>query len=376
MRRSIPFNKPYITGDELRYISQAIVSGNIASDGPFTQRCSRLLEERFDVNRVFMTPSCTAALEMAAMLCDLVPGDEVILPSFTFPSTANAIIRLGCHPVFVDIRPDTLNLDESLIEQAITHKTKAIFAVHYAGVGCEMDRIMSIALEHNLLVVEDAAQGVNSFYKGRALGSIGHFGAYSFHHSKNYTCGEGGAISVNSPDMVALAEMIREKGTDRSKFLRGEIDKYTWVEFGSSYVPSEIVSAFLCAQLEMLDEISVRRRRIYDFYYHQLKPLEGEGLLRLPTVPEDCQTNSHLFYILLPNQQVRDALMAHLNENHVGASFHFVPLHSSPMGRRFGDGGHLPVTEGLSARLLRLPLYPQLLEEEQLTVVDLLKAFL
>ncbi len=377
MSSSIPFNKPFLTGAELRYVSEAITSGNINSDGPFTQKCSRLLEDRFAAHRVFMTPSCTAALEMAAILCDLGPGDEVILPSFTFTSSANAIIKVGAHPVFVDIRPDTLNLDENLIEGSITSKTKAILVVHYAGVACEMDRIMSIAAKHNLLVVEDAAQAVNSFYKGRAAGTIGHFGTYSFHHTKNYTCGEGGALCVNAPEKVGRAEMLRDKGTDRSKFLRGEVDKYTWVDFGSSYSPSEITSAFLYAQLEMLDEISSRRRQIFNFYYSLLKPLEDMGVLRLPTIPSECESNSHIFYVLLHSPQIRDEVITFLKQHGVSASFHFVPVHSSPMGKKFGHTRvELPITDQLSARLLRLPLYLDLSEEQQQTVVELLSRFL
>ena len=370
MPSHIPFNKPFIAGKELYYIAQAITSGRLAADGYFTKSCSRILEERLGIHKVLMTPSCTAALEIAATLCDLGPGDEVILPSFTFVSTANAFVRLGAQPVFVDIRPDTLNLNENLIEAAITPRTKAIFPVHYAGVSCAMNHIMTIATKHNLLVVEDAAQGVNAFYDGRALGAIGHLGTYSFHDTKNYISGEGGALCINTPEMVERAEIIRDKGTNRSQFFRGEVDKYTWVDIGSSYVPSEICGAFLYAQLEALDAIAERRRVLHDIYRNHLKPLEAKGLLSLPHIPEDCASNYHLFYILLDNMETRDALMAHLKQNGIQAVFHYIPLHSSPMGKKFGYcASDLPITEELSGRLLRLPFYCDLAEEEQLRVV-------
>jgi dTDP-4-amino-4,6-dideoxygalactose transaminase len=373
----IPFNKPFIIGKELYYIAQAVALGNISCDGHFTRACSTLLEQRFGTPKVLMTPSCTAALEMAAMLCELGPGDEVLLPSFTFVSTANAIVRLGARPVFVDIRPDTLNLDERLLAQAITPRTKAIFPVHYAGIGCEMDRIMAIAEDHDLWVVEDAAQGVNSFYQGRPLGSIGHLGAYSFHETKNYICGEGGALCVNAPQMTRRAEIIRDKGTNRQEFFRGEVDKYTWVDIGSSYVPSEIVCAFLYAQLEHLDSITKRRREIYQYYCERLAPLEAEGLLRLPVVPSECQGNYHLLYVLLADGAARDGLLDHLRHRGIGAVFHYVPLHNSPMGLKLGyREGDLPVTEDLSGRLLRLPIYHEMTEAEQSRVVDSIAAFL
>lgn len=372
----IPFNKPFIAGKELFYIAKAVTYGNIAGDGHFTKRCARLFEERFGIHKVLLTPSCTAALEMAAMLCDLGPGDEVIAPSFTFVSTVNAFVRLGARPVFVDIRPDTLNIDDSLIEQAITPRTKAIFPVHYAGVACEMDRIMTIAEKYGLRVVEDAAQGVNAFYDGRPLGSIGHLGCYSFHETKNYICGEGGALCINDPALVRRAEIIRDKGTNRQQFFRGEIDKYTWVDVGSSYVPSEICSAFLYGQLELLDAIAQRRREIYQYYRRRLKPLEAEGLLRLPYTPEDCTSNYHMFYVLLPDGDARDGLMAHLKSKDIQAVFHYVPLHSSPMGRNFGyHEGDLPITEQTSARLLRLPFYYEITEEEQARVVEEIQAY-
>ncbi len=374
---AIPFNKPFIAGKELYYIAQAVTLGNIAGDGHFTKQCSRLLEERFGIHRVMLVPSCTAALEMAAMLCDIGPGDEVIMPSFTFVSTANAFLRVGAKPVFVDINPDTLNLDETLVEEAITERTRAICPVHYAGVGCEMQRLMTIAEKYKLKVVEDAAQGVNSFYNGRALGSIGDLGCYSFHETKNFICGEGGALCLNSPEMVERAEIIRDKGTNRRQFFRGQVDKYTWVDIGSSYVLSEVCSAFLYAQLEMMDEISRRRRAIYQRYRQMLKPLEGKGLLQLPRIPEDCQSNFHLLYILLPKAETRNALMQHLRAAEINAVIHYVPLHSSPMGRKFGYEAHeLPVTEDLAGRLLRLPFYYEITESEQTRVVDELTAFL
>jgi len=374
---AIPFNKPFIAGKELFYIAQAVTNGNIAGDGQFTKRCSRVLEQRFEIPHVLLTPSCSAALEMAAMLCGLEPGDEVIMPSFTFVSTANAVVRVGARPVFVDIRRETLNLDETRIERAITKKTKAIFPVHYAGVACPMDSIMATARAYDLRVVEDAAQGVNARYKGRPLGSIGGLGTYSFHETKNYICGEGGALCINDPALFERAEIIRDKGTNRKQFFRGQVDKYTWVDVGSSYVPSEICSAFLYAQLEMMDEITEVRRRSYDYYQHQLGPLEDEGLLRMPHIPPDCQSNHHLFYIILPHQAARDALINHLQRHQILAVFHYVPLHCSPMGQTYGyREGDLPVTEDMSRRLLRLPLYHEITVDEQARVVDQIRRHL
>ena len=376
MDNQIPFNKPFIAGKELYYIAQAVTLNNLAGDGYFTQQCCRLLERAFGIHRVLLTPSCTAALEMAAILCKLKPGDEVILPSFTFVSTASAFVREGARPVFVDIRPDTLNIDENRIEEAITERTKVIVPVHYAGVGCEMDRILAIARKYGLLVVEDAAQGVNSFYAGQALGSIGDMGAYSFHETKNYIAGEGGALCINRPDLVERAEIIRDKGTNRQKFFRGLVDKYTWVDVGSSYVPSEIVGAFLYGQLEMMGPISDRRREIYQFYRRQLKPLEAEGLLQLPYTPEDCAANYHMFYVLVKDGSTRNALMDHLHKHGIGAVFHYVPLHSSPMGRRLGGvDRELPVTDSASARLVRLPFYYTITEAEQAEVVQQIATF-
>jgi dTDP-4-amino-4,6-dideoxygalactose transaminase len=373
----IPFNKPFLTGKEIEHIASAINNSGIAADGYFTRRCAELLADRFSIIKVLMTPSCTAALEMAAILCDLKPGDEVIMPSFTFVSTANAVVRCGAKPAFADIRPDTLNIDERLIEQRITANTRAIFVVHYAGVSCEMDKIMAIADKHELIVVEDAAQGVNATYNGRALGSIGHLGAYSFHDTKNYVSGEGGALCVNSPEFVERAEIIRDKGTNRSQFFRGEVDKYTWVDVGSSFVPAEIACAFLLAQLEAMDEITARRREVHQFYLENLSPLEEKELLTIQRTPAGYETNFHMFYVLLRDGKTRDGLMAHLKQNGISAVFHYVPLHTSAMGKQFGyREGDLPLTEDLSARLLRLPFYPDITRDEQMRVVSCLSDFL
>jgi dTDP-4-amino-4,6-dideoxygalactose transaminase len=377
MSQEIPFNRPFITGKELEYIAQIIADRKLSADGAFTTACARLLQDRFDIKRVLMTPSCTGALEMAAILSGVGPDDEVILPSFTFASTANAFVRLGARPVFVDIRADTLNLDESLIKKAVTSRTRAIVPVHYAGVACEMDGILQIGRKHGLSVVEDAAQGVNAFYNRRALGTIGDLGAYSFHDTKNFIGGECGALCINNPEAIERAEIIREKGTNRSKFLRGEVDKYTWVDVGSSYLPSEIVCAFLYAQLEMMDAITSRRREIYEFYHSSLRQLEDEQLLRLPVTPEGCSGNYHLFHILLPDPDTRNGLLALLKGHGIRATFHYVPLHSSPMGRKFGYvESDLPVTENLSARLLRLPFFNDITESDQRRVVDRITAFL
>jgi len=373
----IPFNKPFIAGKELYYIAQAVTMGNIAADGYFTKACSRFLEEQFSIEKVLMVPSGTAALELAAMLCNLQAGDEVIMPSYTFVSTASAFVRVGARPVFVDIRPDTLNIDETKIEAAITERTRVIVPVHYAGVACEMDTIMEIARRHNLLVVEDAAQGVNAFYKGRALGSIGHLGCYSFHETKNYICGEGGALCINDERFIERAEILRDKGTNRQKFFRGEVDKYTWVDVGSSYVMAEILAAFLWGQLECLEQITQRRQEIYQFYEENLRPLEEAGLLRLPTIPQDCQSNYHLFYILCRSGEERDGLLAHLKQNGVHAVFHYVPLHSSPMGRNYGCRPEdLRLTETLAVKLIRLPMFYDLDEVHQRKIVGEIKQFL
>lgn len=374
---SIPFNKPFLAGRELDYIAAAVAAGDVSGGGPYTRRCATLLEARFGIHKVLLTPSCTAALEMAAMLCNLQPGDEVIMPSYTFVSTANAVVRLGARPVFVDVRADTLNLDEERVEAAITKRTRAINAVHYAGVACEMDRLKAIAELHDLSLVEDAAQAVGSSYRGRALGSIGHLAAFSFHETKNLICGEGGALCINDPVFVERAEILRDKGTNRQNFLRGMVDKYTWVDVGSSYVPSEICSAFLYAQLEMMDAITARRRSRYDWYRAALVPLEAEGLVRLPRIPDVCGGNAHLFWIVVHDSETRDDLIAHLKSRGILAVFHYVPLHTSPMGEQMGyRRGDLPVTEDLADRLLRLPLYFEITEEQQQRVVEEIGSFL
>jgi dTDP-4-amino-4,6-dideoxygalactose transaminase len=364
--RRIPFNKPYVSGRELEYVAAAISGGHIAADGPFTLECIRIISERFGVPRVLMMPSCTSGLEMAALLCDVQPGDEFILPSYTFVSTANPFVRSGGRPVFVDIRPDTLNLDETLVEAAITERTRAIVPVHYAGVGCEMDTITSLARARGLRVVEDAAQGVHAYYRGRALGSIGDLGTYSFHDTKNYVCGEGGALTINSDDLYERAEIIQDKGTNRQQFFRGEVDKYTWVDVGASFIPAEITCAFLRAQLEQLDPIRDRRRRLWERYDELMLPLEERGLLRRPRTPAHCEQNYHMYYLLLPDEPTRERLATELRERGIQAVSHYVPLHLSPMGRRYGyRDGSLPVTEDLAARVLRLPMYYELSSSDQ-----------
>lgn len=355
---SIPFNKPYMTGRELEYIAQAHATGHLSGDGAFTRRCHTWLEQRTGANKALLTHSCTAALEMAALLLDLAPGDEVILPSFTFVSTANAFVLRGAVPAFVDIRPDTLNLDETLIEAAITPRTKAICVVHYAGVGCEMDAIMAIAERHGLAVIEDAAQGILSTYKGRPLGSIGQLAALSFHETKNVISGEGGALLINDERCVERAEILREKGTNRSKFFRGQVDKYTWVDVGSSYLPSEILAAFLAAQLEHADEITERRLAIWNTYHEAFADLETQARLRRPIVPSHCTHNAHMYYLLLPDLVARTAFIDHLKRAGIGAVFHYIPLHSSPAGRRYGRAATpMTVTDNVSERLVRLPLW-------------------
>ena len=376
MERSIPFNKPCLAGKELDYIRQAVDLGKLAGDGEFARRCAALLEERFQIAKVVLTNSCTAALEMAALLCDLAPGDEVLLPSFTFVSTANAVVRCGATPVFVDIRPDTLNLDESLLESLVSPHTRAIFPVHYAGIGCAMDAIAEFAAQRELIVVEDAAQAVHASWEGRALGSFGHLAAFSFHETKNFICGEGGALAINDARFFKRAEILRDKGTDRQQFFRGEVDKYTWVDTGSSYTCSELGAAFLYGQLEQMDKISARREAVYQRYRTELAPLEAAGHLKLPLVPENCQTNFHMFYLLLNDRQTRDDLLEYLREQAIHAVFHYVPLHSSPMGRAVGKTPRpLPVTEMVSNQLLRLPLFPDLSTADQHRVIDAVRGF-
>jgi len=371
----IPFNKPYVAGKELFHIAQAVTLGNIAGDGYFTDACARFLEEKFGIPHVLMTPSCTSALEIAAQLCDFDAGDEVIMPSYTFVSTANAFMRLGAKPVFVDIRDDTLNIDERLIEQAVTPRTKAIVPVHYAGVACEMDAICSIAERHNLMVVEDAAQAVNACYKGQPLGSIGQLGCYSFHETKNFVCGEGGALCINDRGLTDRAEILRDKGTNRRQFFRGEIDKYTWVEVGSSHVPSEINCAFLFGQLEVMESISARRRAIYDIYQDGLKSLDHEYGLRLPYAPQHQETNHHMFYVRLADLAQREHVRLELDQRGVNAVFHYVPLHLSPVGRTLGYArGDFPVTESISDQLLRLPMFYEITAAAQQRVIDAVRA--
>lgn len=361
----IPFNRPCIAGNEIEYIAQAVRSGHTCGDGPFSKRCQSLLEKHFGAHKVLLTTSCTSALEMAGLLCGLERDDEVILPSFTFVSTANAIVLRGARPVFVDIRDDTLNLDERLIEEAITPRTKAIWPVHYAGVACEMDEILAIARRHSLRVVEDAAQGVNASYKGRWLGTIGDLGCYSFHETKNFSCGEGGAIVVNAAEFEARAEIVREKGTNRSQFLRGQVDKYSWVDIGSSYVPSDVLAAGLLAQLERMHQITARRRDIFARYSELLGPLADRGVVRLPVIPTHCATNFHMFYLLTRDIEERSELIEHLKRCGIVATFHYVPLHTSVVGKKFGSSpGSLPVTENASTRLVRLPMFYDLAESE------------
>jgi dTDP-4-amino-4,6-dideoxygalactose transaminase len=367
----IPFNKPFMTGKEISYIAEAYSNGILAGDGPLTKKCHQWIEVKTGCAKALLTHSCTAALEMAAILADIQPGDEVIMPSYTFVSTANAFVLRGGIPVFVDIRPDTLNIDESKIEAAITSKTKAIVPVHYAGLGCEMDIIMDIAKRHNLLVIEDAAQGVMSSYKGRALGSIGHLGCYSFHETKNVISGEGGALLVNDPELVLRAEIIREKGTDRSRFFRGEVDKYTWQEVGSSFLPGELIAAFLLAQLDDAQEITNKRLDIWNVYHDAFETLEQKGLLRRPIISNDCMHNAHMYYILLDSVDKRTALIAELKKIDIHAVFHYVPLHSSPAGQKYGRvNGSMSFTNDLSSRLLRLPLWVGLFGDQQKLVIE------
>ena len=369
----IPFNWPHMTGKELHYIAQAHANGSLAGDGLFTKRCHNWIEERTGCSKALLTHSCTGALEMSALLLDIQPGDEIIMPSYTFVSTANAFVLRGGIPVFVDIREDTLNLDERLIEAAITPRTRAIAPVHYAGVSCEMDTIISIANRYGLKIVEDAAQGVMASYKGRALGSIGDLGAYSFHETKNVISGEGGALLVNDPELALRAEIIREKGTDRSRFFRGEVDKYTWQEVGSSFLPGELIAAFLSAQLEEADRITQERLASWQRYHELLEPLESKGILHRPFVPSDCQHNAHMYYVLISPEIDRQKVLDEFKRNKIWSVFHYVPLHSSPAGKRYGRShGLLDVTNRQSERLIRLPLWVGITDQQQLRVVDAL----
>ncbi len=381
MRRSemngIPFNWPYMTGKELYYIAEAHFNGKLAGDGPFTKECHIWLESQTGSRKALLTHSCTAALEMAALLLDMAPGDEVIMPSYTFVSTANAFVLRGATPVFVDVRADTLNIDESKIEDAITPRTRAIAVVHYAGVACEMDAILAIARKHGLRVVEDAAQGVMARYKGRALGSIGDLGAYSFHETKNVISGEGGALLVNDAALVERSEIIREKGTDRSRFFRGAVDKYTWQDYGSSYLPGELIAAFLWAQMEEAQSITSRRLAIWERYHAAFAEAEVQGRLRRPVVPAVCDHNAHMYYVLLPDADERNRVMDHLKQDGINAIFHYIPLHSSPAGRRYGRAvDDLAVTDSIASRILRLPLWVGLAPAQIDRVVERLHAAL
>jgi dTDP-4-amino-4,6-dideoxygalactose transaminase len=368
----ISFNIPPFIGKEQQYMKEAIeVNKKLCGDGPFTKKCNLWLEEHFSVSKTLLTTSCTHALEMAAILANIKPGDEVIAPSFTFVSTVNAFVLRGATIIFVDIRPDTLNINENLIEDAITDRTKAIVPVHYAGVSCEMDKIMEIARRHNLMVVEDAAQGVMSTYKGKALGTIGDFGAYSFHETKNYTMGEGGALLIQNKDFFERAEIIREKGTNRSKFFRGQVDKYSWVDFGSSYLPSELNAAYLYAQLEEADKINNNRLTIWNNYYRELSDLKKKGFIELPYIPDYSKHNAHMFYIKCKDLEERTKLIEYLKQNNIIAVFHYIPLHSSEAGRRYGKlNGEDRYTTKESEKLVRLPLYYGLEEDKVNYVVS------
>jgi dTDP-4-amino-4,6-dideoxygalactose transaminase len=369
--KPIPFNRAAVTGAEVPYVTRAILDGPLHGDGPFTRACHQWLERLTGSPRALLTTSCTHALEMAALLADLREGDDVIVPPFTFVSTVNAFVLRGARPVFVDIRPDTLNIDERQIESAITPRTRAITLVHYAGVACEMDAIMAIAARHNLIVVEDSAHGLFGRYKGRALGTFGRFTALSFHETKNLSCGEGGALLLNEASDVARAEIVREKGTNRSRFHRGEVDKYTWCDIGSSYLPSDLLAAYLLAQLEAHERIQQRRHQLWTRYAEALAPWAAGAGVRLPVVPDGCEHPAHIFYLLMPSLDARTRLIAHLRSRMILAVFHYLPLHLSDMGRRFGgrDGQH-PTTEDVSDRLVRLPLFFQLEDDDQARVIE------
>lgn len=372
----ISFNVPPYVGGELENMKEAINNKKICGDGTFTKKCNAWIEERTGCAKALLTTSCTHATEIAALLCDIQPGDEVIMPSYTFVSTANAFVLRGAKAVFVDIRPDTMNMDENLIEQAITEKTRAIVPVHYAGVSCEMDKIMEIAGKYNLCVIEDAAQGVMSTYKGRALGAIGDYGCYSFHETKNYSMGEGGALLLRTPDKIENAEIFREKGTDRSKFLRGQIDKYTWVNYGSSYLPSDMNAAYLYAQLECAEKINENRLHSWNLYKEGLAELEKKGCITLPFVPQECRHNAHMFYIKVKDLEERSRLIEYLKEQGIGTAFHYIPLHSAPAGKKYGEfRGEDKYTTKESERLLRLPMYYGLTEADNQFIVEKIKEF-
>ncbi|HUF00109.1 MAG TPA: dTDP-4-amino-4,6-dideoxygalactose transaminase [Anaerolineales bacterium] len=372
----VDFNRPITVGKELEYIQQAINNGHISGDGPFTKKCHVFLEKEFGVPKALLTTSCTHALEMSAILLDIQPDDEVIIPDFTFVSTVNAFVLRGARPVFLDIRPDTLNLDESQLEAAIRPRTKAIVPVHYAGVGCEMDAVMDIAARHNISVVEDNAHGLFGKYKGNYLGTLGSMASQSFHETKNFSCGEGGALLINDPALVERAEIIREKGTNRSRFFRGQVDKYTWVDIGSSYLPSDILAAFLFAQLEQREKIQLHRKQVWELYYSGLKDWANKYDVQLPYTPDDCEQSYHMFYMLVPGLEARQNLITYLRERGVYSVFHYLPLHLSEMGRTFGGKiGDCPVTERVSDQLIRLPFHNSLTSAEQEQVIDLLQEF-
>lgn len=372
----IPFNKPCLVGNELEYISRALEDGHISGNGDFTKKCQGVIEKELAVHKALLTTSCTHALEMAALLLDIKPGDEVIVPSFTFVTTVGAFVLRGARPVFIDIRPDTLNLDESRLERLITERTRAIIPVHYGGVGCEMDEIMKIARSHDIPVVEDNAHGIFGRYRGKPLGSFGEMATLSFHETKNFSCGEGGALLINDPSLVNRAEIIREKGTNRSQMFRGEVDKYTWLDLGSSYIPSDILAAFLLAQLENKDQIQTARKKAWDYYYDNLSDWASGREIRLPHVPADRDQAYHLFYLILPSLELRQRLISHLRERNIYSVFHYLPLHLSPMGERFGGrDADCPITEDISNRLLRLPFFNDITESELLRVVEAIKDF-
>jgi dTDP-4-amino-4,6-dideoxygalactose transaminase len=370
----IPFNRPYFSGSEFEFIQQAIADWQLSGDGTFTKKCHTLLESELGISKALLTTSCTHALEMAALLLKIKPGEEVIIPSFTFASTVNAFVLRGARPVFIDIRSDTLNLDETKLENLITTRTKAIVVVHYAGVACDMDAILQIAGHHRIPVVEDNAHGLFGKYKGRYLGTLGCLATQSFHETKNFTCGEGGALLINDPQYIERAEIIREKGTNRSRFFRGQVDKYTWVDIGSSYLPSDVLAAFLYAQLEARDSIQARRQRIWEYYDEHLRDWAGKFGVQLPSVPSYCEQPFHMYYILLPTPEKRQGLISHLSARDITAVFHYLPLHLSSMGREFGGKeGDCPVTEKVSDQLLRLPFFNDLTEADQARVVDAVK---
>ena len=372
----IPFNKPSLTGNECGYMAEAMEKGKIGGDGGFTQKCRTLLERRLGVPRALLTTSCTHALELAALLLEIKPGDEVVVPSFTFVSTINAFVLRGARPVFIDVRPDTLNMDESLLSSAITPQTRAIVPVHYAGIGCEMDTIMTIARRHAVDVVEDNAHGLCGKYKDKYLGTFGLFAAQSFHETKNITCGEGGALLINDQRYIERAEILREKGTNRSSFCRGMVDQYSWMDIGSSYLLSDLLAAFLYAQMEQLDQIQARRRRIWMYYSDLLESWAGEHNVSLPYVPAHCEQSYHMFYLLMPSKSERQSLIEHLKQFGIQSVFHYVPLHLSKMGARFGyQKGDCPQTEAVSEQLIRLPFYNDLSEAEQSQVVAAIKCW-